>query len=144
MKKIILLTTLVVSFSSLAQDEPPATAQAPKIHEHLIDSLVKVMDYELIFGELKKEVIEKQNLKPDIKEIAYSDIQYYEKPSIFYNVYGFESKKELEDLITEFLLYSDKEKINLIDRYKRVALINYRNYIKYECQKLTEANNERK
>lgn len=106
------------------------------------------MDYELIFGELKKEMLEtyfKENdLDTDLKEQFFRDIRYYEKPSMFYNVYGLDSKKELEELIAEFSLYSDKEKISFIDRYNKIALANYRNYIQYRCQELVESDAEGK
>lgn len=147
--KCLMIMIFILPLLSFGQEElPPPAAMAPKSHEPLIDSLVEVMDYELIFGELKKEMIEtffKENdLDTHRKEQFFRDIRYYEKRSMFYNVYGLESKRELEDLITEFRLYSDEEKISLIHRYKRIALSNYRNYIKYECEKIIEADTKGK
>lgn len=106
MKAAISVLLIFYVTQSFAQADPPAMAMPDEKNKVLVDSIIKVTNYEAYFTEycLKKinQTAAAQNWPTKRKEEIIKSIKFEYFNSTLYNQYAFHSKEELLEIIALF------------------------------------------
>ena len=145
MKKILIVLSIFIAnsnyiFGQVQGGPPPAAAEADKENEILIDELIAVCNYRLLFNQLKDSIINdfsKKNFWSESKIEEVRSMTKYEDFSsdMYYNEFSSETKEELLQLLSYYKTIPKNELKKEFKNYNSMIIHNYTNSIVRSCRK---------
>lgn len=137
---------LITWFNGFGQKTPPPIQVGSADKINLISELTEVMDYELLFNEVKnivtEDIISTNNIDRTPVDsimtfITFEELPDFYKFGMYLNIHSDKTEDEIDDLIQEFSKYTDVQKmeIEVMMKYGVTAIENYFSYINSEFKK---------
>ncbi|GAB5418644.1 MAG: hypothetical protein Crog4KO_04010 [Crocinitomicaceae bacterium] len=141
MKLLVFLSLTLFFNDDIFAQEPPPAAVAEEGNKVLIDTLVELSRYDLLYEQIEENIIsayqQKYGWDQTMVDSLKSNLSFdsYGRQSRMYNAHVRYTREELEEKIIFYRSLSETEVIAEFPNLERMVVSNFKNEIEWACKK---------